>query len=206
MRRVLVAAIAFVVALSCAAAAQPAAKFVIKGRGWGHGLGLAQYGAYGFARDGGRDYRWILDHYYTGTTLGTSGVGRVRVLLAAGAGSLSIGSPAAFTVRDANGRSFNLSAGTHVLRPNLRIQTASGRTRTLASPVRFRPGSRVRSGSRATAIEGSCVRSRGRAALRRQRHRPRARTSRASSPGRCRRTGTPRHSRPRLSSPARTAS
>jgi stage II sporulation protein D len=142
MRRVLVAAIASVVALSCAATAQPAAKFVIKGRGWGHGIGLAQYGAYGFAQHG-RDYRWILDHYYPGTTLGTSGVGRVRVLLAAGAGSLSIGSPAAFTVRDANGRSFNLSAGTHVLRPNLRIQTASGRTRTLASPVRFRPGSRV---------------------------------------------------------------
>ena len=142
MRRVLVAAIAFVVALSCAAAAQPAAKFVIKGRGWGHGIGLAQYGAYGFAQHG-RDYRWILDHYYPGTTLGTSGVGRVRVLLAAGAGSLSIGSSAAFTVRDANGRSFNLSAGTHVLRPNLRIRTPSGRARTLASPVRFRPGSRV---------------------------------------------------------------
>ncbi len=141
MRRVLVAAIALVVALSCAAAAQPAATFVLKGRGWGHGLGLGQYGAHGFARDGGRDYAWILDHYYTGTTLGTSGVGRVRVLLAAGAGSLSIGSTSAFTVRDANGRTFNLSAGTHVLRPNLRVQTASGGLRTLAGPVRFSPGS-----------------------------------------------------------------
>jgi stage II sporulation protein D len=141
MRRVLVAAIALVVALSCAAAAQPAATFVLKGRGWGHGLGLGQYGAHGFARDGGRDYAWILDHYYTGTTLGTSGVGRVRVLLASGAGSLSIGSTSAFTVRDANGRTFNLSAGTHVLRPNLRVQTASGALRTLAGPVRFSPGS-----------------------------------------------------------------
>jgi stage II sporulation protein D len=141
MRRVLVAAIALVVALSCAAAAQPAATFVLKGRGWGHGLGLGQYGAHGFARDGGRDYAWILDHYYTGTTLGTSGVGRVRVLLASGSGSLSVGSTSAFTVRDANGRTFNLSAGTHVLRPNLRIQTASDRLRTLAGPVRFSPGS-----------------------------------------------------------------
>ncbi|HSE80520.1 MAG TPA: SpoIID/LytB domain-containing protein [Gaiellaceae bacterium] len=141
MRRVLVAAIALVVALSCAAAAQPAATFVLKGRGWGHGLGLAQYGAHGFARDGGRDYAWILDHYYRGSTLGTSGVGRVRVLLASGAGSLSIGSASAFTVRDANGRTFNLSAGTHVLRTNLRIRTASGALRRLASPVRFSPGS-----------------------------------------------------------------
>ena len=53
MRRVLIAAIALVVALSCAATARPAATFVIKGKGWGHGLGLAQYGAYGYARDAG---------------------------------------------------------------------------------------------------------------------------------------------------------
>ena len=140
MRRVLVAAIALVVALSCAAAARPAATFVLKGKGWGHGLGLAQYGAYGYARDGGRDYEWILGHYYTGTTLGTAGVGRVRVLLANSAGSLSIGSSAAFRVTDANGRTVNLSAGTHVLRPSLRVRNANGQRRSLASPVRFRPG------------------------------------------------------------------
>ncbi len=143
MRRVLVAAIALVVALSCAAAARPGTTFVIKGNGWGHGLGLAQYGAYGFARDGGRRYEWILNHYYTGTTLGTAGVGRVRVLLAGGAGRHSVGSTAPFSVRDANGRSFNLNAGTHLLRPSLRIRTASGGVRRLASPVRFDPGSAV---------------------------------------------------------------
>lgn len=142
MRRVLVAAIAVVVALSCAAVARPAATFVLKGKGWGHGLGLAQYGAYGFAQNG-RDYRWILDHYYTGTTLGTAGVGRVRVLLADGASSLAVGSTAAFTVRDANGRTFNLAAGTHVLRPNLRVRSANGRLRILASPVRFQQGGAV---------------------------------------------------------------
>jgi len=142
MRRVLVAAIALVVALSCAAAAQPAATFVLKGKGWGHGLGLAQYGAYGYAQ-AGRPYEWILDHYYTGTTLGTAGVRRVRVLLADGAGSLSIGSTAAFTVRDASGRTFNVAAGTHVLGPNLRIRSANGRLRSLASPVRFKPGAAV---------------------------------------------------------------
>ena len=139
MRRVLVATIALVVALMCAAAARPAATFVVKGKGWGHGLGLAQYGAYGFARDGGRNYAWILDHYYTGTTLGTAGVGRVRVLLAGGAGQLTIGSTSQFSVRDANGRSYNLDAGSHLLRPNMRIRTVSGQRRTLADPVRFAP-------------------------------------------------------------------
>jgi stage II sporulation protein D len=139
MRRVLVAAIALVVALTCVTAAWPAATFVIKGKGWGHGIGLAQYGAYGFAQHG-RNSRWILDHYYPGTTLGTAGVGRVRVLLARNAGSLSIGSGRAFTVRDANGRTFNLAAGAQVLGPNLRVRTANGQRRTLASPVRFSPG------------------------------------------------------------------
>ncbi len=142
MRRVLVAAIALAVALSCAAAARPAATFVLKGKGWGHGLGMAQYGAYGFAQNG-QGYRAILDHYYTGTTLGTAGVGRVRVLLAQGAGSLAVGSTAAFTVRDANGRTFNLAAGSHVLRPNLRLRSANGRLRTLAGPVRFKSGGAV---------------------------------------------------------------
>ena len=140
MRRVLIAAIALVVALSCTATARPAATFVIKGKGWGHGLGLAQYGAYGYARDAGRDYRWILDHYYTGTTLGAAGVGRVRVLVASGVGRVTVGSAAAFTVTSANGRTFNLSAGTHTIRANLQVRTANGTLRTLVGPLRFDPG------------------------------------------------------------------
>lgn len=38
------------------------------GRGWGHGVGLCQVGAYGMARRG-NDYRQILGHYYTGVRL-----------------------------------------------------------------------------------------------------------------------------------------
>jgi stage II sporulation protein D len=140
MYRAFTAAIALVVALSCAATARPATTFVLKGKGWGHGLGLAQYGAYGFARDGGRDYRWILDHYYTGTTLGSAGVGRVRVLVAEGAGSVTVGSTAAFTVTSGNGQTYNVSAGTYTINASLRIRTANGQTRALAGPIRFNPG------------------------------------------------------------------
>jgi stage II sporulation protein D len=140
MPRVLIAAIALVVALSCAATARPAATFVLKGKGWGHGLGLAQYGAFGYARDAGRDYRWILDHYYTGTTLGAAGVGRVRVLVASGVSRVTVGSPAAFTVTSAGGRTFNMSAGTHTIRANLQVRTANGQLRTLTGPLRFNPG------------------------------------------------------------------
>ena len=46
-----------------------ATTFVITGRGWGHGVGLCQVGAYGMAVRG-HDYRDILAHYYSGTRLG----------------------------------------------------------------------------------------------------------------------------------------
>ncbi|MCA1817217.1 MAG: SpoIID/LytB domain-containing protein [Acidobacteria bacterium] len=42
--------------------------FTFTGRGWGHGVGMCQYGAYGMARAGLR-YDQILKHYYTGIDL-----------------------------------------------------------------------------------------------------------------------------------------
>jgi len=43
-------------------------SWVVKGHGFGHGVGMSQYGAYGYA-DHGKGYRFILDHYYRGTRL-----------------------------------------------------------------------------------------------------------------------------------------
>ncbi len=61
--------------------------FYIRGGGDGHGVGMSQYGAYGYALHG-EDYRFILAHYYRGTTLGTAAPGSiVRVLLASGNGN-----------------------------------------------------------------------------------------------------------------------
>lgn len=42
---------------------------VFAGKGWGHGVGLCQVGAYGMALRGA-DYKTILRHYYPGITLG----------------------------------------------------------------------------------------------------------------------------------------
>ncbi len=42
-------------------------KFVLLGRGYGHGVGMSQYGAKNLA-EAGRDYRQILTHYFTGVT------------------------------------------------------------------------------------------------------------------------------------------
>ena len=41
------------------------------GRGWGHGVGMSQYGARGRAL-AGQTATEILAHYYAGTTLGTT--------------------------------------------------------------------------------------------------------------------------------------
>jgi stage II sporulation protein D len=43
--------------------------FTFYGRGWGHGVGLCQTGAFGMALSG-RTYREILAHYYPGTEVG----------------------------------------------------------------------------------------------------------------------------------------
>ncbi len=43
--------------------------WLFKGRGWGHGVGLSQAGAYGMAARGA-SYRDILEHYYSGIDLG----------------------------------------------------------------------------------------------------------------------------------------
>jgi SpoIID/LytB domain protein len=46
----------------------PAGAFVLRGRGWGHGVGLCQIGAAVMA-DRGFDYGQILQHYYPGASL-----------------------------------------------------------------------------------------------------------------------------------------
>jgi SpoIID/LytB domain protein len=65
------------------AAGARASTLVITGSGEGHGVGMSQYGALGFARHGW-SYQQILAHYYTGTTLGQAPPNTiVRVLVGA---------------------------------------------------------------------------------------------------------------------------
>ena len=67
--------------LTAASNARAGVNWVVRGHGFGHGVGVSQYGAYGYALHG-KDYRFILAHYYQGTTIGqVDGVRIVRVLL-----------------------------------------------------------------------------------------------------------------------------
>jgi stage II sporulation protein D len=52
--------------------AQAGATWIVNGAGFGHGVGMSAYGAYGFGLNG-YSHRQILAHYYPGT-----GIGRVR--------------------------------------------------------------------------------------------------------------------------------
>jgi stage II sporulation protein D len=75
-----VALVALVIAV-LAAPAQGASRLVVRGAGFGHGIGMSQWGAYGFAQKGA-DHATILRHYYSGTQIGAlQGGGEVRVLL-----------------------------------------------------------------------------------------------------------------------------
>jgi stage II sporulation protein D len=67
--------------LAIAPSASASVKWVVRGHGFGHGVGVSQYGAYGYALHG-KDYQFILAHYYQGSTIGrVSGPSVVRVLL-----------------------------------------------------------------------------------------------------------------------------
>ncbi len=78
-RRLLVTALATLLSLTLAAGglfeapaagAYPTSSISVSGHGWGHGRGMGQWGALGYAVDRGWSYSQILDHYYGGTSAG----------------------------------------------------------------------------------------------------------------------------------------
>lgn len=74
----------------------------IVGRGWGHGVGMSQWGAEGLARRG-FDFAQILHHYYTGVTVARyDGGGRIDVGVAWQQPKVVVGG--SFDVLDPRGR------------------------------------------------------------------------------------------------------
>jgi stage II sporulation protein D len=152
MRRLLLALTGLVLALAASALAGPRASapapakppavtattFVVSGRGWGHGVGMSQYGALGFANDGWT-YDQILGHFYVGAALGPAPVARVRVLVGEAKGAVKLNSTVPFRVRDVFGTTYPLAAGELVLGPKLWV-TVNGAPTELAGPILFLPG------------------------------------------------------------------
>ena len=113
------------------------AVFVVSGRGWGHGVGMSQYGAYGQAL-AGRSYQQILGYYYSGTTIGKAGRKEVRVLLAEGRRAVTVSSTGPLTAVDATGATYRLPKGPVTLHADLVIPVEAGPV-TAASPLVIRP-------------------------------------------------------------------
>lgn len=78
---------------------------LIDGHGYGHGIGLSQYGALGYAVDHGLDYQAILGHYYGGTLAGTTPPGSISVRLTAldGAATAVVAGPSGAPIQTSAG-------------------------------------------------------------------------------------------------------
>jgi len=115
------------------------AVFLVSGRGWGHGVGMSQYGAYGMAK-AGSSYAQILAYYYAGTKLGHTSTDHVRVLLAEGRPAVTVSSTLPYSVVDAAGTKTKLSAGPLVVRPKTKLPSPTGQAVKPTWPLSFRAG------------------------------------------------------------------
>jgi SpoIID/LytB domain protein len=125
---------AALLALSLPAAASAGTVFLLDGRGWGHGVGMSQWGAEGYARHG-YAYQRILAHYYPGTHIAVTTPRQVRVLLAEQQTSVRVGSAAPFLVMDARGMKLHLPARAVVIDRRFELRGLK-----LHPPLRFEPG------------------------------------------------------------------
>jgi SpoIID/LytB domain protein len=141
---VLVVLLALLVLLASDARAASAVNFTIKGRGWGHGIGMSQYGAYGFATHSDLTYKQILQHYYTGIGFGDAGNPPIRVMLNTGLRAVSATAATAFKATD--GTKTKTIAGGVVAKVTWVGGTspyqvvAGSATYRFSAPVVFKPG------------------------------------------------------------------
>jgi SpoIID/LytB domain protein len=119
--RLLIPLLLFLLAPSCARAS---VEWAVTGHGFGHGVGMSQYGAYGYARHG-KGYAFILGHYYRGTTIGRLGGPRiVRVLLDVSPGDVEFsGATSACGKRLSTGRSYEA----HRVARSVLLRSAGGK-------------------------------------------------------------------------------
>jgi SpoIID/LytB domain protein len=100
------------------AAAQAAPTFTFTGGGWGHGVGMSQYGAKGRA-EAGQSAAEILGAYYPGTQITGVGIVAVRVQLTSSPGGIGVEvvGPGTVTVNGSQvysaGQTFTLAAGSY---------------------------------------------------------------------------------------------
>jgi len=145
--RVIVAAAAVALVPAGGVAAQTpvpptiaATTLVVTGHGYGHGIGMSQWGASGYAQHGWT-YDRILAHYYPGAQLGPAPVTSLRILLAEGRKAVTVSSTAPWRAIDGAGQAHELPAGRAVLRANGTLTASDGTVdpAQVPLPVTFAP-------------------------------------------------------------------
>ncbi|HQG54182.1 MAG TPA: SpoIID/LytB domain-containing protein [Thermoleophilia bacterium] len=131
-------------AVFCLGVAGPApaatTNVTMVGRGWGHGIGMCQWGAYGYAKHGWT-YDRILKHYYTGISLGKVENKVIRVRLRGGLSSVKLTCDGTFRAYTSAAKLDIPGGATAVVTwtdGKYRV-TAGTRTRTFTAPVTFKP-------------------------------------------------------------------
>ena len=117
-----------------------ATLFTVSGRGWGHGIGMSQWGAYGLAKHGA-SYKTILKHYYTGIGFTTIKNATLRVRLRSGLQSVKLTCASSYTAKG-GGSSLSIGGGvtatTTYVNGAYRV-SAGGKTKTFSGAVTFAP-------------------------------------------------------------------
>ena len=143
--RVLVTALVVVMTLSTGAVAQAVETFRFHGSGYGHGIGMSQWGAYGLAQKGW-PHRRILTHFYSHTRVVASSTlpKKVRVGLTAGRPKIHLGARSGpvqlwldgpgqtFVAKIPSGKTWTVSAA-----PAVRKYTIRDDKRNLVGGVRW---------------------------------------------------------------------
>jgi stage II sporulation protein D len=147
IRRTLLVTAALGASLLGPGVASGATLYTLNGHGWGHGIGMSQYGALGYAQHGWT-HQQILRHYFTGTTIGRLSSGtKERVLLISSRPSIHLSFTQAATGSDQAGTSRSLPAGSYRVDPGtvagqLRLWSRAGGKyvwKGIVSPLQVAP-------------------------------------------------------------------
>jgi stage II sporulation protein D len=104
------AALVLLVTAGPAASLSTEYTFTITGHGWGHGVGMSQWGAYGYAKHGW-EYKAILKHYFTGISFDSVADSTIRVNLRSGLSAVKLTCDHDYTVQG-TGAATTIPAGT----------------------------------------------------------------------------------------------
>lgn len=129
-------------------------QYTVKGGGYGHGIGLSQYGARGYAKKGW-SYEKIVTYYYQGTKIVTKPTQKVKVNLDAGGGSRSqwwikAGSSTALSIKLTSDTSDKLTLNAS---DSYWVVTSSGKTKVYTDKV---SGSTHSPGTLLKTFSGEC--------------------------------------------------